>query len=1178
MVGAAGLPLDPETRGRFGPLLGRSLNDVRLSVSDAPGTLGAEAFTIGRHITVSRESQRKPANYRLGLLGHELIHTIHQENTAGQAAHPRFNADRALEREADVGARALLQGRRPTVAGRIFGQPAIQRRVLGQAEGEAATSDVEPDDSDATVVQTSDEAAAQSQTRQETLDALSEMDLHAARWRVIATAYQAQRTNDIALAEAIARRLLDLWIESDEVPGTLSEHFGPGDAVDILINQAASAFDGGHLPLAGLYLSIATVQLVRAANSAVSNRVNRAAFEEAGIGSLADMGLPLQRHREQEVLQRFERIEQLMGERGAQVREEGSARDLERFERMGEDVATARRQAGPQVAEDLGTGGVAEPATPEPAPRRSGGRGRSGGGGRGPAPQAEEAVTPPARPEPTEERPVSRAAEEVVNSAHSDLEGALVIYTVEGPPQYGNVRSPRYGVNGTLAGAHRQALELFGRRSSVIVEDSLAMDGDARQIRYLVLALDTHINPPNPTLGEGGQVVGFTNLVMLGQPPARRYFNIMVVAGDWQLFPPAMLNYISSVRSSEAGIEAEPADAETRRAAVFGPIDALIAAGDTQEAANQLTFIGAQGFALASTEEKIRYLAVMLDAFTFEQHELTIVQLFRTISSRSELRAIIHALHERGLLRQLRTDLESAFPSLAIAIGRNIGGGRVSRSQAQAIMREIGILRVAPGIEVRADGTVEFGTNFGAEFRAMFEELWNTISGAVTGIIDILMDPGAFAEGIGKLLYFMAMWNLAQQGHPGAMRYVGTILAGIARELSAGLAGLAALQEAMPEGEEFIRELQRSVKWRIVWEVVGLFVGVGEVIAFVDAVRAGRATAAIGEMANAANRARQAAEAAELAQDTAAAAQRAERSLGDAAASAERALDEAGGAERALDEAAGGAERALDEAAEGAIASRDIANGARLRRTADGRRLLCINPCAELDHLSLGDDVIDAAVGNLPADQVDDLVDTLAAFKGRDDIPTVEGLVSDLARGGEQAAEASELLGRVNRLRQIENFTFDITEVTAAYRRGDAVLDHGPLQVPEFLEDIPWGSSGPAGPWEIHGGHLHFRNRPALSEHGLPQSLRQIDFVILEGEGGVHRLILGRHHSGLSGGRPFVFGAGELRLNRSGEIISINRMSGHYQPSPGNLERVAAFLRERGVLSPRGVFVDTRIP
>lgn len=85
--------------------------------------------------------------------------------------------------------------------------------------------------------------------------------------------------------------------------------------------------------------------------------------------------------------------------------------------------------------------------------------------------------------------------------------------------------------------------------------------------------------------------------------------------------------------------------------------------------------------------------------------------------------------------------------------------------------------------------------------------------------------------------------------------------------------------------------------------------------------------------------------------------------------------------------------------------------------------------------------------------------------------------------------------------------------------------------------------------------------------------------MILENEkGGAGTLILGRNHSGLSGGRPFVYAGGEMVFSPTGELLQMTRMSGHYRPAVKNLERAREYLRERGLLSPRGVELIENIP
>jgi hypothetical protein len=544
------------------------------------------------------------------------------------------------------------------------------------------------------------------------------------------------------------------------------------------------------------------------------------------------------------------------------------------------------------------------------------------------------------------------------------------------------------------------------------------------------------------------------------------------------------------------------------------------------------------------------------------------VEIFRAITTTSELKDVLAGLKRENVLDQLRSDMDDAFGSLLIAVGQAVGSKALTAAQARRLLSELRIMQPPfPGIEVR-DGSVAL-VDAGAEITEALQQLYKTIKSAITGILDIIMDPEAFVKGIYKLCYFAVMADLAGKGHPEAIKYVTKVVDGIARQVGAAVRGLAVLQENMPEGVEFVRDLQRAIEWRIVWEIVGLFVGVGEAVAFFDAIRGGRAAAAVAEMADAlkAARAARAAEEASEAGKLARGGRAAEREMGelggDTGRAGRAAVDEGGDAGRAG--------RAAGEV------TREVPNGAKIRYHADGRRTLCINPCADLDHLGLADNIIDGALGNLRPDQTKEFIETLAHFKGADEVPIIQAMVKSLAKGGEEAANAAELLERINNLRRVEGFEFKLADLAAAHQRGDAVLHHGPIQTPEFLEDMKWGDAKIES-WEMHSGQLTFPGRPPLSEHKLPPRLEKLDFVIIEAENGTKRLVLGKNHSGLSGGRGWVYAAGEFQFSATGELIAITRASGHYQPAVRNLERAREFLRDHNMVSPRGVALVEAVP
>ena len=675
------------------------------------------------------------------------------------------------------------------------------------------------------------EAAETGEGRQRILDRLPAMTAAEVRRDAPGIAYRAQDRGDIELATAAAQRLLDVWLAGSDRPTTFSPFSLSEDSVDILLTHIERAFGAGHWSLGGAYLSIVMVQLVRAAAATVSRRTPAGGTGEPGSDLAASMFLPMQQSEENDIRIRVERARALIETNGATVIARGDAAEIAQFEAMVEAAHGAEVSAGPAIAGDLGTGGAVE----EP-PVSTDRRGR---------PRRSE--TPPARPADTVAAPLPRAAERVVESTHPELERALVVLSTGAPRVYGNIASPRYAIAGTFAGAHRLANELFGQRSSVIVEDVFHRTADGRrEIRYLALALNLRLNPPTAPVEEG-QLVGVAGFEM-ANPVSTDYFYLAITSGPWRFFSPAVTDYLQGVITSETDVSTTPLNAPDRVAAVFGPIDALIAAGEIQQAANQLTYVGAGGFALVDTETKIRYITTLLRAFTFAPNERTVVEVFRAIADEAELSTILAGLNREGVLRQLRVDLEYSFTTLLSVVGEKFGAGLVSLTEVNSLLSEIAILQVFPGIELRGDGSFAVNMDLAGNLRSALEELINTIRGLIEGIAGIVMDPEAFFRGIGQLLYLGMMMELARYHYPPAVEYVNNFVTSVARELGRTTHGLAVLQRNMPAGVEFVRDMQTSFQWRVIWEVLGLFVGVGEAVALFEAIRGGRAAAAMTEL------------------------------------------------------------------------------------------------------------------------------------------------------------------------------------------------------------------------------------------------------------------------------------------------------------------------------------------
>jgi hypothetical protein len=107
----AGEPLAEHIRRRLERLLGRPLDDVRVhdhaQAERLTRQLGAEAFTLGRHIYVGRGVAAASTRQALGLLAHESTHAVQQTNPTSaapggeRAGLPLVQRTRAIQRTSE---------------------------------------------------------------------------------------------------------------------------------------------------------------------------------------------------------------------------------------------------------------------------------------------------------------------------------------------------------------------------------------------------------------------------------------------------------------------------------------------------------------------------------------------------------------------------------------------------------------------------------------------------------------------------------------------------------------------------------------------------------------------------------------------------------------------------------------------------------------------------------------------------------------------------------------------------------------------------------------------------------------------------------------------------------------------------------------------------------------------
>jgi hypothetical protein len=115
-LGQPGRPLDTGVRGFMEQRFSTSFSQVRIhdnaASHGASRILGAEAFASGQHIHFSAGRYRPGSREGLGLIAHELAHTVQQRSMPGasSAGIKLGAADSSLEREADRAAENAVAG------------------------------------------------------------------------------------------------------------------------------------------------------------------------------------------------------------------------------------------------------------------------------------------------------------------------------------------------------------------------------------------------------------------------------------------------------------------------------------------------------------------------------------------------------------------------------------------------------------------------------------------------------------------------------------------------------------------------------------------------------------------------------------------------------------------------------------------------------------------------------------------------------------------------------------------------------------------------------------------------------------------------------------------------------------------------------------------------------------
>lgn len=450
----------------------------------------------------------------------------------------------------------------------------------------------------------------------------------------------------------------------------------------------------------------------------------------------------------------------------------------------------------------------------------------------------------------------------VVYSEPSPVEGALIARLPGN--RYVNLRSARYASAGTLTEALIVGDRLFATGSFAIVQGPMG----AKTMRYLAAATDPSVADadlgekagseiPPQLQGVPGELVreGVRRVVgeeIQGSFTGKdgEYLIRGLLTRDrkphWRNAPLASLWFAQLAQEQQRGITGpEP---EVARVIIFDDIDALvdqIEAGDSsqlQKAAEMLSTFDAETFALVGWETKVRYLKVLLAAWTWEEEEKAVVEIFKSLRDTTELNAVVALLKQAGRYDQLFNDLDSELYDLLVAVGHKFARDRgpFTLRQLFDLVESLGL--ITDGMRM-ASPLGPAGTLIGSPQRLIDEaheaasSLLRFVTDAVEALVMLVTETGKVFDGITALAKLLVEVSLAELGYPPAVEHLAELLAQLGRRVLEGMRGA----DALGAGEKVVRRL----KWRLIWEIASFFIGVGEIKAAIAGAEIGEKLAGV---------------------------------------------------------------------------------------------------------------------------------------------------------------------------------------------------------------------------------------------------------------------------------------------------------------------------------------------
>jgi hypothetical protein len=427
---------------------------------------------------------------------------------------------------------------------------------------------------------------------------------------------------------------------------------------------------------------------------------------------------------------------------------------------------------------------------------------------------------------------------------------------------YLKTKAHRHAVSYNIVRALQWGWLLFGTRAFVVIEGPLTVSlvTGERDIAYYTIPLD-HALEMRQAKGDSGKAkaraggrdlfgVQVKHWLVEHPGPDKRsavvrligcanQFEMILPFTSWSFYCELEREVSALVPSGDpSGLEIPK---ERALLEAFSRVKKALAAGNTQDAANELTYLGRVAFRLLEPEDRLAYIILLLDAWTMEAHERAIVEIVRSVKDYDEFKQLVAKITEKDKLQKLIDDLDYKLWDLLQTIGSRFGDQvtwEMNKEFLMTLLEEAsglaggGFMTLVPKIQVKVEGdrvSVSIDTKLLAELQEAGEALLRFIVTNLEGVWMMLSQPDKLVEGIWQLIKMVVMLYLAGApfNYPPAQQFVTALMKGIGEQIKATYKGALLLGV----GDKVLRR----IKWMIVMEVASLLIGVGEIRAALEA-------------------------------------------------------------------------------------------------------------------------------------------------------------------------------------------------------------------------------------------------------------------------------------------------------------------------------------------------------